>query len=62
MDEEAVQKSGSVVPLGRLGTPMDIGYSVAFLSSDEAEYITGQAWDIDGGMLQGTEMGDTSGQ
>ena len=31
------RSSGSAIPLGRLGTPMDIGYSVAFLSSDEAD-------------------------
>ena len=62
MSEDDVQRSGANVPLGRLGTPMDIGYGVAFLSSDEAEYITGQHLDIDGGMLQGTQMGDTSGQ
>jgi NAD(P)-dependent dehydrogenase (short-subunit alcohol dehydrogenase family) len=37
------RNSGSAVPLGRLDTPMDIGCSVASLSSDEADYITGQA-------------------
>ena len=59
LTDAQVERSGAVVPLGRLGTPMDIGFSVAFLSSDEAEYITGQYWDIDGGMLQGTEQRTT---
>jgi 3-oxoacyl-[acyl-carrier protein] reductase len=38
------------IPLGRLGTPEDVGAVVAFLASDEAEYITGQTLTVDGGM------------
>ncbi len=37
------------VPLGRLGTPEDIGYAVMFLSSHESAYITGQSLIVDGG-------------
>ena len=37
------------VPLGRLGTPADIGYLAAFLASDEASYITGETIICDGG-------------
>ena len=37
------------VPLGRLGTPRDIANAVLFLSSDEAEYITGTTIVVDGG-------------
>lgn len=37
------------VPLGRLGTPADIGHAVAFLASEEAGYITGQTLVVDGG-------------
>lgn len=29
------------IPLKRLGEPEDVGSAVAFLASDEAEYITG---------------------
>lgn len=37
------------VPLGRLGKPEEIGYLAAFLASDEAAYITGAEFLIDGG-------------
>ncbi len=40
----------SIIPLGRKGVPEDIAYAVAFLISDEAEYITGQTLAVDGGM------------
>jgi NAD(P)-dependent dehydrogenase (short-subunit alcohol dehydrogenase family) len=38
------------VPLGRAGEPDEVGTLVAYLSSDEAGYITGQTWSIDGGL------------
>ncbi|MEC9363016.1 MAG: SDR family NAD(P)-dependent oxidoreductase [Pseudomonadota bacterium] len=38
------------VPLPRLGVPEDIGSAIAFLMSDDAAWITGQVWSIDGGM------------
>jgi NAD(P)-dependent dehydrogenase (short-subunit alcohol dehydrogenase family) len=36
-------------PMGRLGTPADIGNSVALICSEEASWITGQLIDVDGG-------------
>ena len=39
------------IPAGALGTPEDIGYTAAFLASDEAGYITGQAITVDGGQV-----------
>ena len=41
----------SQIPLGRIGLPKDIGGAAVFLSSQEAEYITGQMLYIDGGIL-----------
>jgi NAD(P)-dependent dehydrogenase (short-subunit alcohol dehydrogenase family) len=38
-----------MVPWGRVGTPADIGAAVAFLTSDAAEWITGQTLYVDGG-------------
>ena len=39
------------IPLGYAGTPRDVAYAVAFLASEEAQYITGQVLNIDGGMV-----------
>lgn len=38
------------IPLGRLGTPEDVGNIVAFLASEAASYVTGQTITVDGGM------------
>lgn len=46
-NRDAVMKR---IPLGRLGSPEDIGATVAFLASDAASYITGQTITVDGGM------------
>jgi len=39
------------IPLGRLGKPEDVASLVCFLVSDEATYITGQTFNVDGGMV-----------
>jgi len=39
------------IPLGRMGTPLDIANAVVFLATDEAEYMTGQVLSVNGGML-----------
>jgi glucose 1-dehydrogenase len=40
------------IPLGRLGTPEDVAGLVAFLASEEASYITGSTFVIDGGLMR----------
>jgi 3-oxoacyl-[acyl-carrier protein] reductase len=47
------QDAMKMIPLGRIGTPEDVAGAVAFLSSDEASYITGHVLSINGGMLMG---------
>ena len=49
--EERIQEMCKTIPLGRLGTPGDVGSLVAFLASDESSYMTGQAINITGGQL-----------
>lgn len=39
----------SVIPLGRFSTPLDIANAALWLCSDEAEFITGVALEVDGG-------------
>lgn len=39
------------IPLGRIGTPDDVGEAVLFLVSDAASYITGEVLDVNGGSL-----------
>lgn len=41
----------SQIPWGRVGQPRDVANLLAFLASDEAEYITGVSITIDGGLL-----------
>ncbi|MEO1085172.1 MAG: glucose 1-dehydrogenase [Acidobacteriota bacterium] len=40
-----------MVPMQRTGTPEEVGAVVAFLASDDASYIAGQALRVDGGMM-----------
>ncbi len=48
---EFIRMMEAAVPLGRLGTPRDVGHACAFLASDEAAYITGTTIVIDGGQI-----------
>lgn len=41
----------STVPLGRAGTGEDIAYTALYLCSDEGAWVTGQAWNVDGGTV-----------
>ena len=41
------------IPLGRVGTDLDIAHAVAFLASEQASYITGHTLDVNGGMHMG---------
>lgn len=40
----------SKIPMGRAGSPRDVGNMISFLASDEAEYITGEVINVGGGM------------
>ena len=50
MTEKRIRVVEERVPLGRHGTAEETAYSVLFLASPEASYITGQTIPIDGGL------------
>ena len=41
----------NLTPLGRIGTPLDVGRAVVFLAGESAAFITGQTIGIDGGLF-----------
>ncbi len=49
-EEEALAKLGRQIPLGKVGEPDDIAYSVLYLASDESKLITGAEIKVDGGI------------
>lgn len=56
MSDEAYEKfldnAGNTHPIGRAGTPEEVAELIAFLASDQASWITGVTYSIDGGRAQ----------
>ena len=48
--DQYIDEGHRLCPWGRLGTPRDIGKAVAFLASDDADYVTGATLLVDGGL------------
>ncbi|WP_282119595.1 SDR family NAD(P)-dependent oxidoreductase [Ruegeria atlantica] len=40
-------------PIGRVGRPEDVAHTVTHLLSDDAGWVTGAVWDVDGGVMAG---------
>lgn len=51
LGSEAIERSISLTPLGRLGKPEDVAHAALFLASEYAEFITGEVLDVNGGVL-----------
>jgi NAD(P)-dependent dehydrogenase (short-subunit alcohol dehydrogenase family) len=49
--ELGLKTLGRVATLDRCGKPAEVGYVVSFLLSDEASFVNGAAWAVDGGAL-----------
>lgn len=48
--KEIMEKILAQIPLGRLGKPSEVAGAVAYLASEDGDYITGQVIDINGGL------------
>jgi 3-oxoacyl-[acyl-carrier protein] reductase len=48
---EIKRERGQTIPLGRVGEPEELAGPAAFLASDDASYITGHTFAVDGGLL-----------
>ncbi len=48
---QIVQTGAQSSPLGRIAEPQDVANMVAFLASDDASFVTGQAYNVNGGLL-----------
>jgi 3-oxoacyl-[acyl-carrier protein] reductase len=50
--QEQLKPIAAAIPVGRLGQPMELGNLVAFLASQQASYITGAVYQVDGGFIK----------
>lgn len=48
--EEALREMSSVYPMGRIGTAREAAAVIVFLASKAASFVTGAAWNVDGGL------------
>jgi 2-keto-3-deoxy-L-fuconate dehydrogenase len=50
-EREMMQQLSAYQPIGRMGTSEEVAFLALYLCSDEASFVTGQAYPIDGGVL-----------
>ena len=51
-EQEMFKKLSKTQPIGRMGTPDEMAALVLYLCSDEAGFVTGSDYNIDGGFLR----------
>lgn len=50
-ESEMFAKLSAAQPIGRMGSPAEVAKLATYLCSDDASFVTGVAWDIDGGYM-----------
>jgi 3-oxoacyl-[acyl-carrier protein] reductase len=50
MPADAIERARAAIPVGRFGRPEEVASLVAYLCSDDAAYITGATFDVNGGL------------
>jgi NAD(P)-dependent dehydrogenase (short-subunit alcohol dehydrogenase family) len=51
--DETLATFNSFHPIGRIGTAEDVAKTINFLLGDDAQWVTGAIWDVDGGVIAG---------
>ena len=51
--EESLAGFNAFHPIGRVGRSADIASTIGFLLSNDASWVTGAVWDVDGGVMAG---------
>jgi 3-oxoacyl-[acyl-carrier protein] reductase len=51
VDPAAIEAIIEETPLGRIGSAVDIAQTIAFLASDQSDFITGQIFNVNGGLV-----------
>nr|WP_261344009.1 SDR family oxidoreductase [Candidatus Uabimicrobium amorphum] len=51
--EQELQGFNGFHPIGRVGRAEDVAKTIDFLLSDNANWVTGAIWDVDGGVMAG---------